>query len=198
MEILGNPEQWQEVEEDNLIIKLYFSLLVCWLSVYQCACTLYPILKCMHYYLLLSRIMRNNNVPTLSLYKQYSEYKFYSRRPNDDFAAFINQYEVLWNAVKENIWSKYTLPQIQVLDLLSVCNLAYDDVDSILDSLQELEEVDDVYRKVKQSIKDIAAALEDLTEPKVENDFDSLIAQDNVDQEYTPAIVTKNDDNINH
>ena len=196
MEILGNPEQWQEVEEDNLIIKLYFSLLVCWLSVYQCACTLYPILKCMHYYLLLSRIMRNNNVPTLSLYKQYSEYKFYSRRPNDDFTAFINQYEVLWNAVKENIWSKYTLPQIQVLDLLSVCNLAHDDVDSILDSLQELEEVDDVYRKVKQSIKDIAAALEDLTEHKVENDFDSLIAQDNVDQENTPAIVTKNDDNI--
>ena len=100
--------------------------------------------------------------PLFSLYKEYSEYKFYFRRSHEDFKIFIQQYEDLRQKIDENIFTKCSRLQIQILDLLAVSNLASDDdVESVISSLENLKAVDNIYEKVKENIQLIVNAIGD-------------------------------------
>ena len=100
--------------------------------------------------------------PLFSLYKEHSEYKFYFRRSHEDFKIFIQQYEDLRQKIDENIFTKCSRLQIQILDLLAVSNLASDDdVESVISSLENLKAVDNIYEKVKENIQLIVNAIGD-------------------------------------
>ena len=108
------------------------------------------------------RMVEIERSPLFSLYKEYSEYKFYFRRSHEDFKIFIQQYEDLRQKIDENIFTKCSRLQIQILDLLAVSNLASDDdVESVISSLENLKAVDNIYEKVKENIQLIVNAIGD-------------------------------------
>ena len=109
----------------------------------------------------------HHDISMFSLYQQYCEYKYYSRKPQDNFKSFIEQYEQLRREVDENIFSRCSRLQIQILDLLAVSNLAPDDVEDILESLKSLTALENYYEYVKVSIEDISDALDELEEGKL-------------------------------
>ena len=103
----------------------------------------------------------------LKHYRQYAEYKWYSRKSSDDFVSFIQSYETLKREVEDSIFLKLSKLQIQTLDLLTVCNLANNDVEKILNTL-EAEPNNDPYDKIKELIVEIASGLETLVDTKIE------------------------------
>ena len=59
----------------------------------------------------------------------------------------------------DEIFSKCSRLQIKILDLLTVSNLASDeDVESIIDTLENLRAVDNIYDKVKENIESLTEA----------------------------------------
>ena len=109
----------------------------------------------------------HHDISMFSLYQQYCEYKYYSRKPQGNFKSFIEQYEQLRREVDENIFSRCSRLQIQIIDLLAVSNLAPDDVEDILESLKGLTALENYYEYVKVSIEDISDALDGLEEGKL-------------------------------
>ena len=114
---------------------------------------------------------------SFSHYQQYREYKYFTRTSHDIFDTFIENYEQLRKAVDQNIFSNYSRPQIQILDLLAVSNMADDDVESILEDLKSLNVMENSYAYVIKTIKEISDALTDLEEKDIgfkndENDDD--------------------------
>ena len=101
---------------------------------------------------------------SFSHYQQYREYKYFTRTSHDIFDTFIENYEQLRKAVDQNIFSNYSRPQIQILDLLAVSNMADDDVESILEDLKSLNVMENSYAYVIKTIKEISDALTDLEE----------------------------------
>lgn len=107
------------------------------------------------------------SAPTFALYKQYSVYKYFSRSNDEDFDAFMDKYEQLRKETEDKIYHQCSRMQIQILDLLAVCNLANDDVENILRSI-DAGCHDNLYEKTKESVIEIAKELQDLPETKIE------------------------------
>ena len=105
--------------------------------------------------------------PLLQHYRQYAEYKRFYRKSSDNFVSFIEGYEKLKKEVEDSIFLKCSKLQIQILDLLSVCNIANDDVVNILETL-EAEPSENPYDKIKKLLFDFASELEDLVDTKIE------------------------------
>ena len=94
-----------------------------------------------------------------SLYKEYSEFKFCFRKSHQDFRTFIEHYEQLKRKIDGDILSTCSQIQIRIFDLLAVSNLnCDDDVQNIVESLENIKAVDDIYETVKDSIRMIADA----------------------------------------
>ena len=117
---------------------------------------------------------------SFSHYQQYKKYKYFTRRSHDNFDTFIENYEQLRKAVDQNIFSNYSRPQIQILDLLSVSNMADDDVESILEDLKSLNVMANTYAYVIKSIKEISDALEDLEEKDIGVKHNDSVGTDTV------------------
>ena len=121
--------------------------------------------------------------PLFHLYKEYSEYKFYFRKSDENFATFIQEYEQMRQKIDENIFMKCSRLQIQILDLLAASNLASDeDVETVISSLENLKAVDNIYEKVKESIGDISSAWEKAEPHKIE------VVEAQIDYEFKPTI----------
>ena len=141
--------------------------------------------------------------PLLLHYRQYAEYKCYYRKSSDNFVSFIQGYERLKKEVEDSIFLKCSRLQIQILDLLSVCNLANDDVENILNTL-EAEPSENPYDKIKLLIIDIASELEDLVDTKIElEDSEDIeikpkqgvnLANSDLDNDYGPEEDNRDDD----
>ena len=102
------------------------------------------------------------HLPSFASYMKYNEYKFFSRKSQDDFATFIANYEQLKAEMEEDIYKIYSRGQLSVLDLLSASNLANEDVEQILNSKLETESSEELYRAVKNSVTEIAVLLQNL------------------------------------
>ena len=97
--------------------------------------------------------------PLYSLYLEYSEFKFCFRKSHQDFRTFIEHYEQLKRKIDGDILSTCSQIQIRIFDLLAVSNLSCDDdVQNIVESLENIKEVNDIYETVKDSIQMIADA----------------------------------------
>ena len=103
-------------------------------------------------------------IPTFASYIKYNEYKFFSRKSQDDFATFMANYEQLKAEMEEDIYKIYSRAQLSVLDLLSVSNLANEDVEQILNSSLETDSPEDLYKAIKKLVKKIAEDLANLDE----------------------------------
>ena len=68
----------------------------------------------------------------ISLFKLYCEYRNIRRDPEDGFSSFIERYESLRSEVEKSIYRRFSALHVQILDLLTACNIANDDVESIL------------------------------------------------------------------
>ena len=86
--------------------------------------------------------------------------------------------------------------QIQILDLLSVCNLAIDDVGKILNTL-EAEPNEDPYGKIKELIIETASELENLVDAKIELDY-TQPEQDEIKTKFSEDLDSADDDNDYH
>ena len=140
-------------------------------------------------------MMTYGKSPLFGLYKQYSEYKFSFRRSHENFKVFIEQYEQMRQKVDDEIFSKCSRLQIKILDLLTVSNLASDeDVESIIDTLENLRAVDNIYEKVKENIESLTEA--SVNSNKVETaelEFD--IKPSIWEEEITPSPLINDDYN---
>ena len=134
--------------------------------------------------------------PMLKHYRQYAEYKWYSRKSSDDFVSFIQSYERLKKEVEDTIFLKCSKLQIQILDLLSVCTLANDDVEKILNTL-EAEPNEDPYGKIKELIIETASELENLVDAKIELDY-TQPEQDEIKTKFSEDLDSADDDNDYH
>ena len=106
-------------------------------------------------------------------YIKYNEYKFFSRKTQDEFVTFIANYEQLKVEMEEDIYKTYSRAQLSVLDLLSASNLATEDVEQILNSNHENASPEDLYKAVKISVQEIAEALSNLDDVNEEGANDA-------------------------
>ena len=106
-------------------------------------------------------------------YIKYNEYKFFSRKTQDEFVTFIANYEQLKVEMEEDIYKTYSRAQLSVLDLLSASNLATEDVEQILNSNHETDSPEDLYKAVKISVQEIAEALSNLDDVNEEGANDA-------------------------
>ena len=111
----------------------------------------------------------------ISLFKLYSEYRNIRRDPEDGFSTFIERYESLRTEVEKNIYRRFSALHVQILDLLTACNIANDDVESILSELENesaATSLCNLYDNVKESLEEIAGEYEGLTFTKEEVEDD--------------------------
>ena len=111
----------------------------------------------------------------ISLFKLYCDYRNIRRDPEDGFSSFIERYESLRAAVEKSIYRRFSALHVQILDLLTACNIAIDDVESILFDLEResaATNLCNLYDNVKESLKDIASEYEGLTITKEEVEDD--------------------------
>ena len=97
--------------------------------------------------------------------------------------------------VDDEIFSKCSRLQIKILDLLTVSNLASDeDVESIIDTLENLRAVDNIYDKVKENIESLTEA--SVNSNKVETaEYEFDIKPSIWDEEITPPPLIDDDYN---
>ena len=85
------------------------------------------------------------NLPTIISYRRYKEFKYFSRSgDNDDLNIFFVHYDKLRKDIEE-----ISACQLQILDLLSVCNIPDNKVQQILDFPS-----DETFQKTYESIRD--------------------------------------------
>ena len=111
----------------------------------------------------------------ISLFKLYCEYRNIRRDPEDGFSTFIERYESLRTEVEKNIYRRFSALHVQILDLLTACNIANDDVESILCELENesaATSLCNLYDNVKESLNEIASEYEGLTFTKEEVEED--------------------------
>ena len=111
----------------------------------------------------------------ISLFKLYCDYRNIRRDPEDGFSSFIERYESLRAEVEKSIYRRFSALHVQILDLLTACNIAIDDVESILSGLESestATNLCNLYDNVKESLKDIASEYEGLTFTKEEVEDD--------------------------
>ena len=102
------------------------------------------------------------------VYQQFVLFKKFIRSPEDDCKDFIRQYEILRKDIELNVYSKCSEEQIQILNLLSACNLAIDDIENILSTLEDnIERGSDPYNEVKDTITEISNELERLPDSEI-------------------------------
>ena len=97
------------------------------------------------------------------VFEKFKTFKNFSRKAEESFKTFIAKYERLKLEIEETVCSRSTKEQIEVFELLIVCNLDSDDVKSILNNTNS----DLDYESVKGNIMEIADEIDKL-ELKVE------------------------------
>ena len=104
---------------------------------------------------------------SFAIFKQFKTFRNFSRKSDDSLRTFITEYERLKSECNSTIYGRITKEQIEVLELLVVCNLDIDDVKSILEVPENTKcQVD--YESIKFSILEIAEEMDKL-EMKVED-----------------------------
>ena len=67
----------------------------------------------------------------------------------------VSEYEQLKIEMEEDIYKIYSKYQLDVLDLLCASNLAYEDVEQILNSKHEIDSPERLYKTVKVTVREI-------------------------------------------
>ena len=115
-----------------------------------------------------------------SIYLQYKRYKHILREPKESLKDFLENYQNLQSEIELDIISKLSKQQIEVLHLLSSCNLAQNEADTLIYDCNNY--TDDLYVKTLEKLHELGDNLESVdkteseeikVEVEVKEDLDS-------------------------